>query len=638
MNHRLVTMVSSISFGVMLVAAAAAAEPTRDYTVRDGDTCLGIVTRELGSSKQLEVLHRLNPGLGPAPHKLKPGQILKLPGTSQVVADAQLRTPRGKVEVRKAGVADWTAGAGGDSLFRTWRVGTRQQSSARIEFVDSSTIDMREDTVVVIFGPSSTQQPMARTSLERGALRSRLAALDGKPRMTVSTPSGTAELGEGSALVEVGGGGETRLANHGGKPAQLQNAKGKVKVGAGFGSKVVRDKPPTTPTPLPPAPTWVAASELVLAWAGDAHPLRGEWAPVATAQMYRIEIARTDAVDVVEARLEVPATITKLEAANLPAADYVVTVSSVDAGGFEGVASAGRFIQVVELTRPAPVVIGAPLALPKELSCRAGMKAPEAGDSAPVLVGHDADDRARITCTTARGTATAVLEVPPPKIAVVSAAATTTIYVGETSTIDVETVNVDPTAVRATGRGGVEIAKIEPTPRGVRLTIRAAAAAPGASIEISLAGSTELLGSVPIGVDQRVVASPVRPAISKPPLLAVTATGGLTGARADNAALIGAEVGIRVSKWVWPHLGVERIFASDPVTTVRAGLTAAGPWRVRPVGQLAAYLESSRLAVDAGAGLEVVVAPWMSIRAMANVLSDYDETRVHLTAGVTLRR
>lgn len=408
-------------------------------------------------------------------------------------------------------------------------------------------------------------------------------------------------------------------------------------MGSGFGSKVVRDKPPSPPTPLPPAPTWVSTSELVLGWAGEPHPLRGEWSPVAKAQKYRIEIARADAAEVVEARIEVPATITKLEAANLPAADYVVTVSTVDGGGFEGIASAGRFIQVVELTRPAPVVIGAPLALPNDLSCREGLKAPEPGPSASVVIGHDADDRTRITCTTARGTATAVLDVPRPKIAVVSAAASTKIYVGEASTIEIETLNVDPTAVRATGRG-VEIAKIEPTARGVRMTVRAAAPSPEASIDVSLAGSTEILGSVAIGVDQRIVASPVRPPAPTPPLVAVTATGGLTRARVDNGSLVGAEVGIRVTRWVWPHVGVERIFASDPVTTVRAGLSAAGPWRLRPIGQLAAYLESSRLAVDAGAGLEVEVVPWLSVRAMANVLSDYDETRVHLTAGVTIRR
>ena len=69
---------------------------------------------------------------------------------------------------------------------------------------------------------------------------SRLAELTGGP-VTVTTPSATAELGAGSALVSVDDAGLSTVANHDGRPVALAGkAGGQVAVKAGMGTRVAR--------------------------------------------------------------------------------------------------------------------------------------------------------------------------------------------------------------------------------------------------------------------------------------------------------------------------------------------------------------------------------------------------------------
>ena len=104
----------------------ASAETTTDYTVKDGDTCLGIAIGVLGDRAQLATIHRLNPQLGKTPHVLRAGQILKLPDVKQK-PDATLARTYNTVELRRAGVDAWSPAAVGAELFRAWRVGARER-------------------------------------------------------------------------------------------------------------------------------------------------------------------------------------------------------------------------------------------------------------------------------------------------------------------------------------------------------------------------------------------------------------------------------------------------------------------------------------------------------------------------------
>ena len=85
------------------VATPSVAEPTAPYTVKRGDTCVGIANRELGDRRAYAEIHRLNPRLGHLPHRLRPGMVLRVPGAVVATgADARISGQSGTVRVRPA--------------------------------------------------------------------------------------------------------------------------------------------------------------------------------------------------------------------------------------------------------------------------------------------------------------------------------------------------------------------------------------------------------------------------------------------------------------------------------------------------------------------------------------------------------
>ena len=106
------------------------------------------------------------------PHKLKAGQVLTIPDENQA-PDAKLSSARGAVKVREPAKPTWDNGQRGMNLFRAWRVNTQNQASAEITFRNNSQIEMREDTVVIIYGAEATKTRIdnAEVTLESGALR-----------------------------------------------------------------------------------------------------------------------------------------------------------------------------------------------------------------------------------------------------------------------------------------------------------------------------------------------------------------------------------------------------------------------------------------------------------------------------------
>jgi hypothetical protein len=618
---------TSVALAVVTSWVRVDADPVRDYVVRGGETCLEISSRELGDAKRLAELHRLNPQLGASPHKLRAGQILRLPSKTGP-ADAHLQSPRGRVEVRRSGETSWGDGASGQALFRAWRVGTHERSSARVAFADASSIEMRDNTVVVIFGPRSHGEPLTRTTLERGTLRAKLALLDrpGTKRLAVSTPAGDAELTDGSAVVDVDARGETRLSNHAGSPAQLANARGKVVVPSGYGSRVVRAKPPARPTPLPPAPTWTTTSELSLAWKGTPGVVRGAWTPVKGAARYRIAIARSDAPDAIEARLELDAKVTSFEAVNLPAADYEVVVSTVDANGLEGIGSQARRVQIVELARPEPVV-GEAFVPPSGLACTTR------SDATPSLaLVPDVDGNVTVRCVGARGGAMITLAVPVPAVAS-AAARVPQVEVDRRAIIDVALQHVRPQATTVTSRGALVVERIEQTTTGLRVHVQPKGPGP-ASLVVSLAGTAVVLGTI----DVAVTTPPTPPVALRRDdhglPVAITTFAGMTAARREDGNVVGAEVAVEATPWLAPHVAIAQVVGE--VARYRLGLSWQPPFRARPLAQVGGSLEAGTLGVDLGLGLEIGAKRWR-VRAIANLVVDERDTRVEVTGGLRIR-
>ncbi|MEX1367043.1 MAG: FecR domain-containing protein, partial [Nannocystaceae bacterium] len=342
---------------------------TIEYTIQAGDSCAKIATERYGDRKHYEVIHEYNRWLGPTlPHHLEEGQVLVLPKTlPPALPDAEVTAARRKVEARPPEQPQWSSARPGLDLYRGWRVNTQERASAEITFRDYSRIEMRENTLVIIYGGARTKarRQTSEATLDRGALRARLGAYTGKTAVSevkVTTPSAVAELEGGTSLVTVDDTGTSRVANHGTGKARVGSASNKgpkVKVGPKMGSKVVKDERPSKPQPLPPTPAWAGPPVDTFVAAGDSGSIEGLWAPVEAAVSYRVEIARQPDGRELVASQAVSSTVHRFEAHRLPPGDYYVSVAAIDGDAFESPPSDTRKLSLVSVPLLTPG--GAPL-------------------------------------------------------------------------------------------------------------------------------------------------------------------------------------------------------------------------------------------------------------------------------------
>lgn len=381
----------------------APAEATEEYIVVAGDSCLTIARRTLGSARALDELHRLNPQLGRTPHQLTPGQKLRIPARKAVAPDANLTAARGDVAVRRPAESAWNEATRGMGLFRAWRVGARERASAEITFRDSSQLRLRENTVVIIYGPSMPRQPVAalRAEIEGGSLEARLAAASG-PAPSVLTPSAVATLARGTALVSVDAAGTSLVANHAGEPVAVRAVTRRVPRGApvrvqsGMGSRVEKGKLPEPPRPLP-APPVLPQPLLVLPTFAAAAEVPIQWQAVPNAIRYRVVVL--DEAGQEQNAVSIPPGQTSFSLAQVPPGTVRVQLSAIDAAGFEGPPASleVKVVQVATLAPGAqqatpavgPLLLGATLRGPAEVPCTL---TPIGPDGAPL---GPADARAR---------------------------------------------------------------------------------------------------------------------------------------------------------------------------------------------------------------------------------------------------
>lgn len=384
MNIALLALQSVVAFAAPKIPEAPGpGVETFEYTVVEGDTCAEIAKRNFGSNKRYDIIHNFNRAMGKQPHDLRPGTVLILPRAGSIAPsgpDAEVTATRKKVEARAADEEGWRAAAIGLDLFRGWRVNSLARAWAELTFRDSSVLEIRENTLVIIYGASegTARRTTTEASLDRGALRSRLGELAGGTKLHVDTPSSTTDLEGGRALVTVDGSGTSRIANHGGGVAAVasrdptaapKKKKKKPKptvVSSGMGSKVETGKEPTPPQLLPPAPMFVGDQPtrfVGVATAGATVVARWKAEPKAAA--YRVEIARKpDGRDVVADGFA-PGNVTRLELHGLVPGEYWISVASIDDDHFEGAPNTPLGVRVTEarlvaadqsaIALPAPV-------------------------------------------------------------------------------------------------------------------------------------------------------------------------------------------------------------------------------------------------------------------------------------------
>lgn len=417
-------MLSVLAPVALLLAAPAEDSDVElyDYTVKKGDSCTGIAKRVLGDRKAYKLIHQHNPQMGPTPHKLVPGTVLKLPREKSKPA-ARVTASERRVEARAPKDASWTTATQGFELFQGWRVSTLARAFAEVTFRDTSRIYMRENTLVIIYGGTegAARRTSTKAKLDKGALRSRLGELSGAASLEVEMPAATAEFTGGSSLVKVDPEGTARVANHGGGKASVRSAKASkpVSIPERFGSKVRKGRAPEKPIPLPDTPTWAADNaHSFLIPSGASGTISGKWGPVAKAETYRVEVGRMAQGGFVMTSVEVPKTATAFEVHGLPPGEYFATVAAVDDDQFESppsrlfetaVVSAPMFaptgdalaVPPTEEGKPMPpikVLPGARLELPSGLTCGLGDAEPAkevvaSGDGVQQLRCADADGK-----------------------------------------------------------------------------------------------------------------------------------------------------------------------------------------------------------------------------------------------------
>jgi len=320
-------------------------EAFETYTVLVGDTCTSIAKKFYGDVYAYDIIHAFN-DLSATSYACTAGQVLQIPKLKPrpEAAVAQAVGP-----VKSAGPqSDWTDAERGTPLFRAWKVNTLEKARAELAFRDQSELAMGENTLVVIYGPKSADalaRNVPRAEVERGTLKARLTQLSGG--IDVDTPSANAQLEAGNKQISVDDEGTTRVENQSGETVRVEGrgkAAGKrVQVRAGFGTRVVREKGPERPRPLPPTPSWEDAAELYDVVIGEqTTTLKARWKPVKEAHRYYVELSRDrKGIDVFYAGFT-PGDVFQVEVQNVPAGKYFAAVSAVDADLFESVPSAAK--------------------------------------------------------------------------------------------------------------------------------------------------------------------------------------------------------------------------------------------------------------------------------------------------------
>lgn len=337
-----------------------------EVTVRPGETCRALAERIYGDADAYPRIHELNPHLGPMPHHLEAGAVLRVPRPEP---PARLAHVERLVERRPPAAPGFTEARAGHPLPRGTQVRTHDASSATIRFADRAEVQVRERTLVIVWGGERrlSQRPVTRAELESGALRSRLDELAGGPPLEVETPSARASLG-GDGVVSVEEDGSSRVANHGRRAATVEAGGERVTLPPGTGAVVAQGERPSRPRPLLAAPRWRADRVgPVLGFVGRGATLSGGWDPVEGAARYRVEIARRPDGGELLTALEFGGEASRFEASGLPEGTVYVSVATIDRAGLEGRRSPWRAfgVRLARLVEPGGTFASTEDAIPR---------------------------------------------------------------------------------------------------------------------------------------------------------------------------------------------------------------------------------------------------------------------------------
>jgi len=332
---------------VLVLAAIAASAQTTDgpppragdtvawYTVRTGDTLIGITIHYLGSPSLWTENLRLNPQIHDTKH-LKPGSRIRVIVARQLPKRNALVDRVARRVDAKPDPEPWATAHEGDLLKENDGLRTYEQASADLKFDDGSHLTMTENSLLFLKEMRPAQHRPASETIEiidgQIDLTSRpkkkaiaeLHVLIGGTSISHNA-SGTRPV---SARSRKASDAKAQVMVYGGSSVVASAGKS-VNVGAGMGTEVEQGKAPQPPQKLLPAPGIVEpAAEATL------HSAFA-WKSVPDAASYTIEVFRdAGATQLVERATGVRET--SWQARALPYGDLYWRATAVNKTGLDG--------------------------------------------------------------------------------------------------------------------------------------------------------------------------------------------------------------------------------------------------------------------------------------------------------------
>lgn len=262
-----------------------------------------------------------------------------------------------------------------DKLFELHRVATLANSRAEVSFADRSKLQIGENALVIIYGATlgiGGTQHTDDIKLLRGGLFAKLQEIrkedQRKESLRVSTAAATVVMTPGDATLFVDDTSDSKanqdkqraansravLSVYRGKSTVAASGK-QVDVNGGYGTQVEQGKEPEQPRPLPLAPTWLPASEALLA-ANEQND--STFSFQTTTHRTKLEVARDEAFnDIVCVGMigHAPVGTQQQYTCKLEAGTYYVALTAYDESDLQSPPEVPARKVVVKASPPAPV-------------------------------------------------------------------------------------------------------------------------------------------------------------------------------------------------------------------------------------------------------------------------------------------
>jgi hypothetical protein len=331
--------------------AQAAASRSWFYTIREGDTLLGICHAYLRDPQAWRTVSQTNGIVDPT--HLRVGAKLRIPFKllRTFVGAADAMWTRGEVRAFSSDGAP-LAVTPGVRLLAGSRIETGPRAALLLRLIDGALLLVDERSRVVLDEMtvySLTGTTRTRLRMDSGGIENHVVApLSGPSEYQIKTPVVTTAAR--GTVFRVSLNADQRTAHTEVVSGRIDVAVGKeqLPLDAGFGLVSKLGSPSQPPSPLPSAPDLAALPRLL-----ERMPANLSWPAVAAARRYRIRLTEMDGRALMDDIVEGP----KVQWPDVPDGSFRVLIRTIDENGLQGPdAPAGLIIHA----RPEPPLVSTP--------------------------------------------------------------------------------------------------------------------------------------------------------------------------------------------------------------------------------------------------------------------------------------